>query len=304
MSRPCRREKPRRTRAAVLAGVLGLSALPVAVAQVQAADLGTVTVTGTGSFVFTPSTVVGAVGDTITIKVDIQGVFLTPVIAGSTGRLLIGNTTCDSTQATCLAPFYEPRTYTVGALGEIKFVESGGSSRVGTLTIAAPAPSTTSSTTSSSTTTPTTAVPPPASSTTSTTPATSTTSTTSSTTTAPTASDDEEDDDDADSSAVISPCDVIAAPKKKRCIHITGERGEVAGKTGIIVNGTTRGLKKGATVKVYVRFPGQEYFLASAQPTVRERKFTWSRKTGKKTYVYFTTEDGLIQSNRIIIAAK
>ena len=314
MSRPCRREKARRMRAAVLAGVLGLSALPVAVAQVQAADLGTVTVTGTGSFVFTPSTVVGAVGDTITIKVDIQGVFLTPVIAGSTGRLLIGNTTCDSTQATCLAPFYETRTYTVGALGEIKFVENGGSSRVGTLTIAAPAPSTTSSTTSSSTTTPTTAAPPPAPSTTSTIPATSTTSTTSSTTTAPTASDDE-DDDEADSPAEISPCSlkammmdrneaIIAAPKKKRCISITGERGEVAGKTGIIVNGRTRGLKKGATVKGYVRFPGQGYTLASTQPTVMKRKFTWSRKTGKKAYVYFTTEDGMIQSNTIVIAAK
>lgn len=97
---------------------------------------------------------------------------------------------------------------------------------------------------------------------------------------------------------------IIAAPKKKRCISITGERGEVAGKTGIIVNGRTRGLKKGATVKGYVRFPGQGYTLASTQPTVMKRKFTWSRKTGKKAYVYFTTEDGMIQSNTIVIAAK
>ena len=289
--------------AAILAGVLGLSALPVGVAQVRAADLGTVTVTGTGSLVFTPSTVVGAVGDTITIKVEIQGAFLTPVIAGSTGRLLIGDTTCDSTQGTCLAsPYDQPlKTYTVGTLGEVKFVENGGSGRVGTLTIAAPAPSTTSSTTTTTT------VPPPTSSTTSTTSPPSTTSTT--TTTADT-SDDESEDETVGSSA-MSTCYVramVVAPSKKRrsaCISITGERGQVAGKSGIIVNGRTRGLKQGSTVKAWVKFPGQTtYSEGTIKAKVAGSKFTWSRKTGKKTYVYFTTENEQTKSNVIIIPAK
>jgi hypothetical protein len=38
------------------------------------------------------------------------------------------------------------------------------------------------------------------------------------------------------------------------------------------------------------------------QPVVAaDGSFTWSRKTGKKVYVYFASEDGSVQSNRIII---
>lgn len=88
-------------------------------------------------------------------------------------------------------------------------------------------------------------------------------------------------------------------------IDITGERGTVAGKSGIIVNGTTTGFTAGDTVVPYVRFPGQEYVQGSARPEIAaDGSFEWQRKTGKKTYVYFTSADGTLTSNRIIIAAQ
>lgn len=88
-------------------------------------------------------------------------------------------------------------------------------------------------------------------------------------------------------------------------IDITGERGTVGGKSGVIVNGTTTGFTAGDTVVPYVRFPGQEYVQGSARPEIAaDGSFEWERKTGKKTYVYFTSADGTLTSNRIIIAAQ
>lgn len=88
-------------------------------------------------------------------------------------------------------------------------------------------------------------------------------------------------------------------------IDISGERGTVAGKSGVIVNGLASGFVPGDTVVPYVRFPGQEYVQGSARPVIQaDGSFEWQRKTGKKTYVYFTSADGTVTSNRIIIAAQ
>ncbi len=46
-----------------------------------------------------------------------------------------------------------------------------------------------------------------------------------------------------------------------KSITITGERTTVGGKSGITVNGTTTGFKKGDTVVPYIRFPGQTTYL-------------------------------------------
>ena len=89
-------------------------------------------------------------------------------------------------------------------------------------------------------------------------------------------------------------------------ITIVGDRGEVSGKLGIIVSGLTTGLSVGSRVKPWVRFSGQPAFEpGTARPVVgSDGSFTWSRKTGKKVYVYFTLEDGSVQSNRVLIPAK
>ena len=90
-----------------------------------------------------------------------------------------------------------------------------------------------------------------------------------------------------------------------KSITITGSRGTVAGKPGIIVDGTTTGFKKGDTVVPYIRFPGETTFTqGSARPEIGDDGFfSWSRKTGKKIYVYVTSADGKVTSNRVIISA-
>jgi len=83
-------------------------------------------------------------------------------------------------------------------------------------------------------------------------------------------------------------------------IVITGVRGEVRGKPGIVVTGVST-LELGAVVRPWVRFPGQtSYVEGSAQVLVDESGgFMWERRTGKKTSVFVTA--GSLRSNRVII---
>jgi hypothetical protein len=97
---------------------------------------------------------------------------------------------------------------------------------------------------------------------------------------------------------------VTASPSVKS-ISIVGERTTVSGKPGIRVDGTAVGFATGDAVKPWVRFPGEtSYAAGTARPTISAvGEFTWERKTGKKIYVYFSSADDVIKSNRIIIAA-
>ena len=98
---------------------------------------------------------------------------------------------------------------------------------------------------------------------------------------------------------------VEPTPAVERTIIISGERGEVSGTSGIIITGEATGFVAGARVVPYIRFPGQTgYTAGSARPEIgADGSFSWQRKTGKKTYVYFTSEDGNVFSNRVIIPA-
>ena len=102
------------------------------------------------------------------------------------------------------------------------------------------------------------------------------------------------------------PYEVTDGSVSTKTILIVGERGTVSGKPGILVDGTATGFDAGATVKPFVRFPGQSsYTEGSARPVISAvGDFEWQRKTGKKTYVYFTSDSGDVQSNRVIIPAK
>lgn len=91
-------------------------------------------------------------------------------------------------------------------------------------------------------------------------------------------------------------------------IHINGERSIVGKrhlKEGILVNGFTEGIKEGTRVIPFIKFPGQSvYTEGKARPIIDKKgEFTFQRKTSKKVYIYFKTEDGKITSNRIIIRA-
>lgn len=86
-------------------------------------------------------------------------------------------------------------------------------------------------------------------------------------------------------------------------ILIVGSRDATAARPFVVVDGSTTGLA-GATVVPRVRLPGEpSYATGVARPTVNaEGDFTWTRRTGKKVYVYFTSGDA--RSNRVVIPAE
>jgi hypothetical protein len=85
---------------------------------------------------------------------------------------------------------------------------------------------------------------------------------------------------------------------------ITGARATVSGKPGIKVTGQSTGLPEGTTLVPWFRFPGETaYTEGSQRPLVdKDGGFTYTRKTGKRFYVYVATEDGAVTSNRVTIA--
>ena len=93
---------------------------------------------------------------------------------------------------------------------------------------------------------------------------------------------------------------------REKSITIVGERTTVSGQPGIRVEGVATGFAAGTRVIPLIRFPGQtEYTQGSARPEIgADGAFSWERKTGKKTYVYFTSLDGSVRSNTIIIPAR
>ena len=99
---------------------------------------------------------------------------------------------------------------------------------------------------------------------------------------------------------------VLVSESSVKTITITGERGTVKGKPGIMVDGITTGFDEGDLMVPYIKFPGEtSYSEGTARPAVdAEGEFYWQRKTGKKIYVYFKNEDGTVKSERIIIQAK
>lgn len=93
----------------------------------------------------------------------------------------------------------------------------------------------------------------------------------------------------------------------QRTIVIVGDRGLESGSAGgvIFVEGTTTGFAVGDPVVPFFRSPGQtEYVAGSSRPKIDlQGGFTWKRNTGKKTFVYFTSEDGSVKSNTAFIPA-
>ena len=89
-------------------------------------------------------------------------------------------------------------------------------------------------------------------------------------------------------------------------ITITGTRGEVRGRPGVRVTGTTVGFEQGSILRPWFRFPGQAgYAEGSARILVSDQgDFTWERRTGKKIYVTVRSTDGAVTSNRIIVPAR
>jgi hypothetical protein len=96
---------------------------------------------------------------------------------------------------------------------------------------------------------------------------------------------------------------VTPAPVEVASIVISGSRGEVRGRSGIVVTGATTGFGMGAIVRPWVRLPGQTTFTQGRASILVDESggFTWQRRVGKKVTVYVETPDGSVRSNRITI---
>jgi hypothetical protein len=84
-------------------------------------------------------------------------------------------------------------------------------------------------------------------------------------------------------------------------ISISGTRGEIGNRRGIIVTGTTTGLE-GNTVFPRFKVRGQsQYSDGIARRLIpADGTFDWQRRGGKKIYVYFQVVNDVIRSNRLI----
>ncbi|HEY7821880.1 MAG TPA: hypothetical protein VIG24_03550 [Acidimicrobiia bacterium] len=74
----------------------------------------------------------------------------------------------------------------------------------------------------------------------------------------------------------------------------------------VVVKGTAVGFSEGEVVVPWLRFPGQtSYTQQVARRVVQaDGSFTWQLRTGKSVAVYFTSEDGSVRSNRIVLPAR
>ncbi len=88
-------------------------------------------------------------------------------------------------------------------------------------------------------------------------------------------------------------------------ITITGTRGEVRGKPGVVVTGTTTGFGMGAILRPWIRFPGQASYTQGTASILVDVQggFTWQRRTGKTIYISIRSQDGTVEFNRLILRA-
>ena len=88
-----------------------------------------------------------------------------------------------------------------------------------------------------------------------------------------------------------------AVPKPS--ITITGTRdGE-----RIMVTGSTTGFGMGAILRPWIRFPGQTTYTQGTASILVDAQggFTWERRTGKTIYISIRSQDGTVESNRLIL---
>lgn len=94
---------------------------------------------------------------------------------------------------------------------------------------------------------------------------------------------------------------LIVRKADRRSIVIAGNRGKKANAGKVFVFGRAWDLN-GEQVWARVKLQGEMKYVKGSSRTVKDGKFTWQRKTGKKVYVYFQSSG--VRSNRIIIGKR
>ena len=91
-----------------------------------------------------------------------------------------------------------------------------------------------------------------------------------------------------------------AAPKPTPSITITGKKGKVGKKKGVIITGTSVGLAARASVTPYFKVQGQKKFTkAPAVKLTAKGTFTWRKATAKPITIY--VQSGATKSNQVIV---
>lgn len=96
------------------------------------------------------------------------------------------------------------------------------------------------------------------------------------------------------------------SPAIEATILISGTRGDVRGKPGVLVDGMTTGITAGSILHPWIRLPDMD---APAEGVARIRvneagTFTWQRRTSKPIDVQIRSADGSVRSDYITIAAR
>lgn len=89
-------------------------------------------------------------------------------------------------------------------------------------------------------------------------------------------------------------------------LSISGTRGQVGGRSGVVVSGTSVGLGSDAILRPWFRFPGQaSYIRGEASILVSaDGTFAWQRRTSKTMYVVVKSDESSVASNRIVVPAR
>jgi DNA-binding beta-propeller fold protein YncE len=83
---------------------------------------------------------------------------------------------------------------------------------------------------------------------------------------------------------------------------ITGSRAEVRGRPGIVIVGTST-LSPGAILRPWVRLAGQANYTRGAARILvgQDGAVEWSRRVSKRVYVFLSTPDRSLTSNRLVL---
>jgi hypothetical protein len=89
-------------------------------------------------------------------------------------------------------------------------------------------------------------------------------------------------------------------------IVITGSRGEVRGKPGVVVSGTSTGLGMGAILAPWMRFNNQSSFAEGRARILVDESgdFQWQRRAQKTIHVQMRTPDGAMTSNTLTMGRR
>lgn len=103
---------------------------------------------------------------------------------------------------------------------------------------------------------------------------------------------------DAGSATPVAPAEAT--------ILISGTRGDVRGKPGIIVTGTTTGLTEGSTLHPWIRLDGQRSSrMGQALITLdASGEFTWQRRVNRNIDVQIRSADGSVRSQELRITVR